>query len=189
MQVTDSNINTYWYLGLDWLKNKMNRYFTDRYLRRNPFHYEFSYKLQCDGCSQCLNRAELQAKMAKIENDESQKRQTVSMGFLHHIFRRLFAFKTLSKSENVKLVEVETEHAKETIRRLIDKASISNEHCGRVHAAKLKQVQLISNINEPFDELSVSAHKHIDTVIVKDPQFNSNDMFLTMRKVISFCKF
>lgn len=51
---------------------------------------------------------------------------------------------------------------------------------------ELKQVQVISNINEPdFDDPnSFNQSTCIDTAIVKDPELNAKDMFLAQRKCL-----
>lgn len=55
-----------------------------------------------------------------------------------------------------------------------------------MHKSNLTQVQIISNINTPdTSNPNDVLPSYLDTVIVKDPQFNPKDMFLAERKPLS----
>jgi hypothetical protein len=62
------------------------------------------------------------------------------------------------------------------LRSAIEKSKRANKDCEKIYTSNLLQVQLYANINEQEDE------PYIDTVIVKDPKFNFDEMFLAKNR-------
>lgn len=89
---TEANVDLYRYYWR--LKNRMNRYFMDRYLRRDPIKYEFNYRVKCPGCSKCLSPANLQRELNQLVNSKAQNSNRPSSSSL----LRLFYNKLIDKS-------------------------------------------------------------------------------------------
>jgi hypothetical protein len=185
----DSNNDNYWYLGFKRLKSYMNRYFMERYLRRDPIMYRMSYKAKCLGCSKCLNKLELQNDLNNLvknglnsDNDRSQTNET-STSFLKMFYKKFFQLKPILSKEALEQKKAIAQLKKAKFSDLIEKSKETNEMCGKTFSNDLKQVQIISNINEPYydskDDINTCS---IGTVIVKDPLHNSKDMFLAKKK-------
>jgi len=186
---TDAQLSKYWYYG--WGKHRMNRYFTDRYLRRQPVKFNFSYKLKCHGCSKCLSTEELKTKLDNFINKKNPTREkTETVEAKASIFQRLY--RSLIGVGSLKGYEKETAEEKEkrlaTIRSMqgmITKSQTENKDCGRTFETKLVQAQIEANINSyPIlengsENLEPSS---LETVIVKDVKFNFDDMFLAQKK-------
>jgi hypothetical protein len=79
-------------------------------------------------------------------------------------------------------LRVNTQLRKEHLKNLIEKSKKTNENCNKAFTNELKQVQIISNINEPCLDAKEEINSSIATVIVKDPEFNKKDMFLANKK-------
>ena len=179
--ITDANVEKYWYYGFDFLKKRMNKYFSQRFLRRNPFKYEFTYKLKCPGCSKCLNKEKLVQELNSLTtgNNETTNRDPHLM---HTLFKQITKITHVKKKEDL----VELKKRIEQLNRLIAKSDNQNPDCDKEHKTLLTQVQIYSNINNPLEDLTdlSACNKHIDTVIVKDPEFNPKDMFLANKKYL-----
>jgi hypothetical protein len=167
----------------------MNRYFMDRYLRRDPIKYSFKYKTKCTGCSNCLSQARLVNELdditknglksaKKIKNEASAE----SSSFLRIFYKKFFKLNPILSKEALEELKVNTQLKKEQLKSLIEKSKKTNENCNKVFTNELKQVQVISNINEPYIDSSNEINSSIATVIVKDPEFNRKDMFLANKK-------
>lgn len=187
---TDAQESKYWYYG--WAKERMNRYFTDRYLRRQPVKFNFSYKLKCHGCSKCLSTEEMKSKLENFINKKSQAANVKlpETDAKVSIFQRLY--RSLIGIGNLKGYEKETAEDKEkrlqtikSLQEMVTRSETHNRDCGRLFETKLVQAQIEANINsDPIlennkENMDESA---LDTVIVKDVKFNFDDMFLAQKK-------
>lgn len=106
--LTDANLDTYWYYPTKWLKNRMNRYFMDRYLRKDPIKYEFRYKNKCFGCSKCLDEKKLRKDLEVLINDKeidpiSQQEKRVSM--VQKLFRKFANMSAIKSKEALKQIQ------------------------------------------------------------------------------------
>ena len=190
---TEAWVDKYWYLG--WLKHRMNRYFTDRYLRRQPVKFELTYKLKCDGCSKCLDTRELEARLDNFINRKPQQQQQVANDTDEASRRPTFMQVLYQKFKTTHFSIKETEAMKQErlkkiklYERLIDKSRRANKDCGKSFNSKLVQAQLEADINVEAgkpDELDQLPATSIETVVVKDPAFNINDMFLAHKKELN----
>ncbi|CAF0855269.1 unnamed protein product [Brachionus calyciflorus] len=175
--LTDANLETFWYFSWSkWLQNRMNRYFMDRYLRRDPIKYELIYKNKCFGCSNCLNQDEIRKNLELLTNPPKEK----SPSLVHSLFKKIVP--PVKKESEDALLKKQKEIYKLT--NLLEKSQNLNPDCNKNLTCEMNQVQVISNINQPdfedpdfFEQASC-----IDTVIVKDPELNAKDMFLAQRK-------
>jgi hypothetical protein len=81
------------------------------------------------------------------------------------------------------------EKRKQMLEERLKKSQIANLNCDRELSTNLTQVQIISNINDNvFDSQEVNVepdHTYIDTVIVKDPEFNAKEMHLADKKLLT----
>lgn len=93
---TEANVNAYRFAWR--LKNRLNRYFMDRYLRRDPIKYEFSYRCKCDGCSRCLDVANLRKELLELNSKQST---STSGGPASSSLLRLFYNKLINKRTRV----------------------------------------------------------------------------------------
>ena len=66
---------------------------------------------------------------------------------------------------------------------MIEKSKIKNENCGKLYETNLIQSEVISNINQP--EFRTDSLVGIQSVIVKDPEFNPKDIFLADKKSLN----
>lgn len=189
--LTDANADSYWYLGFKRFKSGMNRYFMERFLRRNPIKYEFSYKLKCIGCSKCLNKAELEKELNEVKNNylgqKVEAKSDANSSLLRVVYKKFFKIQPKLSKEAIEEAKQKKQLKIDKLSKLIEKASINNDDCNKMHKTFLTQVQLISNINDPYDAESKHVEinnetSSIDTVIVKDPEFNAKDMFLAQKK-------
>ena len=159
----------------------------DRYLRRDPIKYRFTYKVKCTGCSKCLHQAELNAELTDlIKNGLNAKTKTAdsneNRSFLRVFYKKLFKMSPVLSKEALNDLKLKTQLKKEQLANLIEKSKLSNENCGKIFSNELKHVQIISNINEPYNDPSQEINSSIATVIVKDPEVNAKDMFLANKK-------
>lgn len=183
---TDAQLSNYWYYG--WLKNHMNRYFTDRYLRRQPIKYDFSYKLKCHGCSKCLNEMDLKTKLFNFVNKKSDQRpvKQENISFIQVFYRKFIGIGNFQIKETPEQKEARLQTIKQ-FEDLIEKSTTQNKDCGRLYKTKLIQSQIEANINEdPILENNKPnlEPSSIATVIAKDVQFNYDDMFLAQKRQI-----
>jgi diacylglycerol kinase family enzyme len=175
---TDANLDNYWYFGFNTLRQRMNHYFMKRYLLRNPYNYEFTYKNKCYGCSKCLNSVDLNNRLKQVNEEyENVKRNQFNKNL--SLFKRLISIlshsRPNSKEIQMNLLKQKEEQMKE-LRSAIEKSKRANKDCEKIYTSNLLQVQLYANINEQEDE------PYIDTVIVKDPKFNFDEMFLAKNR-------
>lgn len=186
---TDAQLNKYWYYG--WGKEHMNRYFTDRYLRRQPVRFNFSYKLKCHGCSKCLSTLEMKSKLDNFINKKSQSTKSpLETEVKVSIFQRLY--RSLIGTGSLKGYEKETAEDKEkrletikSMQEMITRSETENKDCGRLFETKLIQAQIEADINRYpiLEDNQVNMEESaLDTVIVKDVKFNFDDMFLAQKK-------
>lgn len=154
----------------------MNRYFMDRYLRLDPIKYEFRYKNKCFGCSKCLNEESIKKNLDDLLNPPKEK----SASFVQSIIKKI-APSAKKESEEASLKK---EKQIKKLKALLQSSRAENPDCNRDLFTELKQVQIISNINQPDfeDPEFYEQPSFIDTVIVKDPEINVKDMFLAQRK-------
>jgi len=178
----EANVDEYWMFGFKALRKRANQYFCERFLLRNPFQFEFAYKLKCTGCSKCLNKEELELELKNlVENTKTSNKSNGSwLGSLRNVFSRM-AKPILTKEQ------IDRENrVKANLGAKIQKAGETNNDCNKIHATQLKQVQLVANINYPAqneqEENLDLGGEGIETVIVKDPKFNYDDMFLADKK-------
>lgn len=175
--IIDANLDSYWYYGFDFLKKRMNKYFSERFLRRNPFTYNFTYKLSCDGCSNCLNKEKLQKELLELTTGKVESQNS---SLMHVLIKKITKITHVKKKEDL----VELKRRIEKLSKLIEFADNKNIDCDKIQQTSLKQVQIYSSINNPNEDEYQENHKHIDTVVVKDPEFNQKDMFLASRKYL-----
>jgi diacylglycerol kinase family enzyme len=198
---TDANVDSYWYYG--WLKSRMNEYFMKRFLQISPLKYELKYKLQCNGCSKCLNERELRSTLETLinkssgrsrktnstigENRDAKESRSSLIQLFYNLFFKIGSIKIKETPEQLesKLKQVRL------LNTLIEKSQRINEDCNKTYEAKLTQTHLIARINESSEyskeeqaayEEGKSEKSYIDVAIVKDPEFNIKDMFLAQRK-------
>ncbi len=163
----------------------------DRYLRRDPIKYSFKYKTKCTGCSKCLDQTRLVNELdditknglkstKQINNEASHSAEKSSL--LRILYKKFFKLNPILSKEALEELKVNTQLKKEQLKSLIEKSKKTNESCNKVFTNELKQVQVISNINEPYVDSSDEINSSIATVIVKDPEFNRKDMFLANKK-------
>lgn len=193
---TDANLENFRYFWR--LKNYMNRYFMNRYLRRDPVMYEFSYKAKCFGCSKCLDEGELKKQLddlvtnRDLQSPDQAKSSSAGLSSIMKIFyTRLVS--SVQKQTNKQPTKEQEEAArkrekqKQQLQQLLDRSKAVNDECGKTFRANLTQVQIISEINEPdFEHMDERADEPsaINTVIVKDPEFNPKQMFLADKKLL-----
>lgn len=178
--LTDANSDHFWYFSwIKWLQNRMNRYFMDRYLRIDPIKYEFTYKNKCHGCSKCLDGEKIGKELEELLNPP----KVANPSLIHSLFKRIVQTKNKESDEVARVKQKKLNH----LTNLLELYKIQNPDCNKNILCELRQCQIISSINQPdfedpeFFEKSSS----IDTVIVKDPEMNPNDMFLAQRKALS----
>ncbi len=182
---TDAQISKYWYFG--WLKSHMNRYFTDRYLRRQPVKYSFNYNLKCHGCSKCLNEADLRLKLNNFINniENAVKTEPPKLSLMQKFYRNFigignnFKIKETPEMKQARLNTIKSYEA------LINKSKEVNQNCGRFFQTKLVQSQIEMNINAfpILENNQVNMEPSgIDNVVVKDVKYNFDDMFLAQRR-------
>ena len=166
----------------------MNRYLMARYLHRDPLNYRFTYKCKCTGCSKCLNQLQLQNELNDLvknglnSSDKANTDTNESKSFLKTFYKKFFNIKPILSKEALNEIKLKTQLKKEKLSKLIEKSKSSNDNCNKIFSKELKQVQIISNINEPYNDPSEEINASIATVIVKDPEFNKKDMFLADKK-------
>ncbi len=181
MTETDSQLSKYWYYGF--LKNHMNRYFTDRYLRRQPVRYSFNYILKC-------HEEELRAKLNNLINNIDErvsKTETPKLSLMQKFYYNFFGiasnFKLKETTETKETRLNEIKRLETLIKRTAEKENSQNS--GKLFETKLIQSQIEMNINscpilennQENDEPSA-----IDNVVVKDVKYNFDDMFLAQRR-------
>jgi hypothetical protein len=182
----DANLENFWYFG--WLKNRMNNYFMHRYLRRDPLKFDFSYRLKCHGCAKCLNEENLKLELEKLisNNLGASLSSSSSTSSLFKIFYNKFN-RIVQVNRKEKKIDINKEKKIEKLKHLIELSKYKNENCDKQYNIILNQSQLISTINLPNFEDSFNNNlkddtSFIDTVIVKDPEFNEKQMNLADRK-------
>ena len=164
----------------------------DRYLRRDPIKYSFKYKTKCTGCSNCLNQSQLVNELNDITKNgltSTKKTETVqsteNSSLLRIFYKKFFKLNPVLSKEALEELKVNTQLKKENLKNLIEKSKKINENCNKIFTNELKQVQIISNINEPYIDPNDEVNSSIATVIVKDPEFNRKDMFLANKKYLT----
>lgn len=180
---TDAQLSNYWYFWR--LKGIMNRYFTDRYLRRQPIKYDFNFKIKCHGCSKCLDGTELRRKLDNFVNKKHEKEvKEEKLSFMQTFYRTFIGIGNFQVKETpqMKDARLKTIH---NFEEAIKKSEIENPNCNRLFQTKLIQSQIEANINR--DQILENnepnlAPSSIDTVVVKDPKFNFDDMFLAQKR-------
>lgn len=184
---TDAYLNSYRFYWK--LKTHMNKYFMNRYLRRQPIKFKLDYKLKCTGCSTCLNETELKTKLTNVirKKDNIKTSQNIETSnendsFIKIIFRKFFSVGKFNLKETPEQIE-NRQKEKKFYENLIEKSKIKNENCGKLYETNLIQSEVISNINQP--EFRTDSLVGIQSVIVKDPEFNPKDMFLADKKSLN----
>ena len=165
----------------------MNRYLMDRYLRRDPLKYQFTYKTKCAGCSNCLNQTDLTNDLNDLTKNGLTSTQTSKINnenasLLRKFYAKFFKLKPIQSKQVLEELKINTQLRKDHLKTQIEKSKKANENCNKMFTSELKQVQIISNINEPYTDASDEINSSIATVIVKDPEFNKKDMFLANKK-------
>ena len=182
---TDAYVNSYRYFWK--LKSYMNQYFMARFLRRQPINYKFDYKLKCTGCSNCLNETELKTQLSNLIQRKDLIKQTTndepaSGSFLTMFFRKFFKVGKFTLKETPEQEE-KRKQERNKLETLIEKSKSLNDKCGKLFETEIIQTELISNINEP--PIDSSKPLGIDTVLVRDPEYNAKKMFLAEKKLLS----
>jgi diacylglycerol kinase family enzyme len=197
----DANIDKYWYYG--WLKSRMNEYFMRRFLRISPLKYELKYKLQCNGCSKCLNEHDLRNALETLINKSSANSPKTNSSSLVNrdlkesrssmiqlFYNLFFKIGSIKLKETPEQLETKLKQVR-LLNTLIEKSKQINENCNKVYEATLMQTHLIARVNESSEyskeeqasfEEGKSEKSYIDVAIVKDPEYNLKDMFLAERK-------
>ena len=179
---TDAYSDRYWYLPL--IKSKINRYFMDRSLRRQPIKYEFDYKLKCNGCSKCLNQNELKIQLDQIINANKIKKQTSNSenkSLLQIIYSKFFTMSSIQAIESPAAKETRLNKIK-TVETLIEKSKTKNEKCDKLTKSNLIQTQVYARVNDAGD--TGSEPSAIECVLVKDENYNVKSMFLADKKLV-----
>jgi len=183
---TDAYLNSYRFYWK--LKSHMNKYFMSRHLRRQPIKFSLDYKLKCTGCATCLNETELRTKLTNlirkkenIKTQISQNNMDNNDSFIKTIFRMFFSVGKFNLKETPEQID-NKQREKKYFENLIEKSQTINEKCDKLFETNLIQSEVISNINEPEFRNEVNG---IQTVIVKDPEFNPKDMFLADKKSLN----
>jgi len=184
---TDAYINSYKYFWK--LKHHMNRYFMARHLRRQPVKFNLTYKLKCNGCSKCLDESELNEKLRSlITKKETTKsiqlsESNGSSSFIQILFRKFFSFGKFTLKDTPEQLENRLKE-KKIYESLIQRSKLKNEKCNKIFTANLVQSEIIANINEPWQETNTES-RGIQTVVVRDPEFNQKKMFLAEKKFLN----
>ena len=106
----------------------------------------------------------------------------------------LGTFKTIGGIKSKENVEEKTrrELKQKQLYEKFQKSNITNPNCDKELTINLTQVQIVANINNwEFDDenmpVSIIADEptYIDTVIVKDPDFNPKEMHLANKKLLT----
>jgi hypothetical protein len=97
----------------------------------------------------------------------------------------LKAISGIKQKENTE-EKLRKEQQKHLIEDKLRKCRIINPNCDRELTTNLTQVQIIANINDQdfADDADVNEPSYIDTVIVKDPEFNAKEMHLADKKLL-----
>lgn len=192
---TDANKDKYWQYWF--YREHMNRYFMDRFLRRNPIRFHLTYKNKCNGCSRCLNEKSLVEQLNNLNRPNqggsaAQQEQTEGeRHFLKLIYKKLIKGRIQPKETPAAIAK--RERQRKIYERLIAKSKLVNTDCNQTHEANLIQTQLIANINEPDPEAPAPSpetiyesndESGIATVLVRDPEFNVKSMFLADKRYL-----
>jgi len=183
---TDAQVGKYWYFG--WMRKHMNRYFTDRYLRRQPLKHSFDYKMKCHGCSKCLNEADLRTALDNFINKKNDSKiekvpEQVQLSLIQKFYRKFIGIGNFQIKETPEMKENRLKKINE-YEDLIQKSQTTNNQCGKLFQASLIQSQIEANINQdPVAE--AHSPSSVETVIVKDPKFNFDDMYLAHKRELS----
>lgn len=113
---TEASVDNFRYFWR--LKSYMNRYFMDRYLRRDPVKYDFSYKLKCFGCSKCLNGAHLKQELDDlIANKQSHQSNSGSSSLLKLFYNKLINVVQVPSSSKDNAAQLRREKRKEELKK------------------------------------------------------------------------
>jgi hypothetical protein len=101
------------------------------------------------------------------------------------LFSAIKSISGIKPKENVE-ENLRIEQSKQLIEEKLKKAKILNPNCDRELTANLTQVQIIANINDQdfADNMNENEPSYVDTVIVKDPEFNTKEMHLADKKLL-----
>ena len=188
---TDANKDKYWQFW--WYREHMNRYFMDRFLRRNPIRFHLTYKNKCNGCSQCLNEKMLVEQLNNLSrpNQGAIQQDDGERHLLKLIYKKFIKGRIQPKETAAAIAK--RERQRKIYERLIAKSKLVNTDCNRAHEANLIQTQLIANINEPDPDAPAPSpdaipesgdESGIATVLVRDPEFNVKSMFLADKRYL-----